>query len=291
MLEYPRYPMLLCFGAQKAATTWLFDVLKFDGRLVLPPIKELHFFSQVHDHDAVDYGPLHRREQVADVRAWIETSGSAAGKTWMPEALERADQGPVSDSWYAGFFKRAEYNQICVDICPSYFNMTNAGVAHAEALLPRNARFLALVRDPVDRALSQLRMHVSRGMEPREMSDLISGKRSLWTYLFNSDYKAALTRWEHYVGADRLHLILYDQISADPVAVVQQVYALMDLAPPEPDPAMFQTSFAGERLDIPRALRARLVEELRPQYDFLAARFPEAVQAWLDRQTRLIAQG
>mgnify|MGYP003645700298 FL=1 len=39
------YPDFVCIGAQKAATTWLYNVLRRVPGVFLPAIKELHYFS------------------------------------------------------------------------------------------------------------------------------------------------------------------------------------------------------------------------------------------------------
>lgn len=284
-MKSPRYPDLLCIGAQKAATSWLYEVLRHDPRVVLPPVKELHYFSQLHQRNASHYGPEHREAQVAGVHRWFDSHPERRTERTERylDMTDRAAERAVDDFWYASFFESAGPRTRCVDICPDYLNMPDAGVAHAVALLPDTAQYLVLVRDPVDRAFSQIRMHIARGTVPRDMAALASGEQTLYPFLFHSDYQAAITRWETFAGADRLHCVLYDDIIADPEAVIGRICAIMGLDPGPATPRTFERVFEGEAIDIPPALRARLLDELQPQYEFLAPRFPEAVAAWRAR--------
>lgn len=281
-MEFPRYPELLCIGAQKAATTWLYDLLVMDPRLVLPPIKELHFFSQLHEKTTSEYAAEHRRAQVEENRRWFVENPDRAGTApdYYLANLDHARREAVDDFWYARFFEHAGDGRRCVDICPSYFNMPEPGVAHAAALIPARAKVLVIVRDPVDRAFSQIRMHIARGLEDRDLSLLVSGRRTLWPYLFLSDYAAAITRWETFAGPGRLKLVLYDMIGADPAQGLAQVYRLLDLEPPPVDPVTYNRVFQGEAMAIPPALRAKLYAELQDQYAFLELRLPQAVAGW-----------
>lgn len=284
-MNQPRYPDLLCIGAQKAATSWLYEVLKKDPRVVLPPVKELHFFSQLHERSASHYGPEHRENQVANIHRWFDNHPER--RTERAEQhlvrVDRAAERAVDDFWYASFFERAGEQKRCVDICPGYFNMPEAGVAHAVTLLPATAQYLMLVRDPVDRAFSHIRMHISRGMLPRDMTALVTGEQTLYPFLFYTDYQTAITRWEAFARAERLHYVLYDNILADPEKVIKRICGIMGLDPGPANPKTFERVFEGEAITIPPALRTRLLEELQPQYDFLATRFPEAVATWRAR--------
>ncbi len=290
-MEYPRYPDLLCLGAQKSATTWLYQVLKRNPRVVVPPIKELHYFSQLHEKGASKYGPKHREEQVAGIHRWLDSSPQHAArmsKTFLAR-IDRAAERAVDDFWYASFFETANDRKRCVDICPGYFNMPEPGVAHAVTLLPERSQYLILVRDPVDRALSHIRMHVSRGMEPSDLTSLATAEAMPQTYMFFSDYRVAISRWEKFAGAERVHLALYDDILADPGAALARIYGLMRLDPPPAGPATFERVFKGDEIDIPPVLRTRLLAELAPQYDFLATRFPDTVAKWRARHEVLAA--
>jgi len=41
------FPEFLCIGAEKAGTTWLYEMLKAHPSVWMPPIKEIHYFDMV----------------------------------------------------------------------------------------------------------------------------------------------------------------------------------------------------------------------------------------------------
>jgi hypothetical protein len=196
------------------------------------------------------------------------------------EMLDHVGCGAIGDFWYEGFFHHARPDQRCVDICPDYFTLPDAGVAHATALLPPHAQVLILVRDPLDRALSQIRMELEQDVAPPDLPFLVSDPDAARLYLDNSDYRATVTRWEAHAGPGRVQLQLYDDIAERPEAVLARVYDLLDLPPPPLGPAAHQRVFEGHGPALPDDLRARLLAALEPQYAFLEPRLPQAVARW-----------
>lgn len=285
-----RYPDLICLGAQKAATTWLDARLRQDPRIFLPPVKEIHYFSSLYNRDARGYGPVHRKDQARSVIDWVD--GLEAPD---PAQLDRKAQAQhlardaVDDAWYGRIFAPARPDQICAEVCPSYMNIPEAGVEHALRLNPE-VRLLVLVRDPVDRAWSHIRMHMKRGIETREAEKFVTGEASLWAYLFYTDYAAALPRWQARVRPDRLRLILHDQVAVEPRAVLDEIYSFAGLTVP-PDIALpADPVHSGEKIEMPAALRQKLLDALAPQYAYLETLFPEAAAGWLARHRAGLAR-
>ena len=67
-----RSPDFVCVGAQKAATSWLYNALRWVPGVFLPAIKELHYFSELCSVDARGFGPKHRASQIREVRVYHE---------------------------------------------------------------------------------------------------------------------------------------------------------------------------------------------------------------------------
>ena len=278
-----RYPDLICLGAQKAATTWLDGRLRRDPGVFLPPVKELHYFSSLYNGDARNYGPAHRKAQSRSVIDWIDGLDAPAPDQLSRRAQARHIAEPqVDDDWYSQVFSPARPDQLCAEICPSYLNMPDEAVDHVLRLNP-DVRLLVIVGDPVDRTWSHIRMHMSRGTESRDTGRFLTGEASLAGYLFYTDYAASLPRWQSKAAPDRLLLILHDRVESDPQAALDEIYEFVGLPVPEEDQKLHGKVHVGEAIDIPPALRARLLEDLAPQYDFLRREFPDAVEGWLAR--------
>lgn len=276
-----RYPDFICLGAQKAATTWLDDMLRRRADVFLPPVKELHYYSQLYNADARSYGPEHRKTQAENLITYIDGLPAPTPQQRARQAQARhLARAGVDDAWYGQIFAPARPDQLCAEICPSYMNMPDQAVTHMLRLNP-DVRLLTLIRDPVDRAWSHIRMHMTREIETRETDRLVSGEASLWAYLFYTDYAAALPRWQAQTAPDQMLLILHDRIASEPQTVLEEIYGFVGLSLSDQAVKLRGKVHTGEEIEMPPALRAKLLEALTPQYDFLRPIFPEAVADWL----------
>jgi hypothetical protein len=90
------------------------------------------------------------------------------------------------------------------------------------------ARFLAVLRDPVERAISNYRFSVQHGIErlaPEEALTETAQRRpwdpsltstSPFGYLSRGRYADQLDRWAAAVGRDNLRIVLFEQLIGDP---------------------------------------------------------------------------
>ncbi|WP_167305782.1 sulfotransferase family protein [Nocardioides euryhalodurans] len=154
----------------------------------------------------------------------------------------RHDRGP---DWYAGLYRDARPEQVCVDVTPSY-------VLHEEAV-ERIARELPdavvglVLRDPVDRAYSHYWLNRDKGTErlgfeealEAEPERLARDPRDLpHGYLTSGGYARLLRRLHEHVPPDRVHVVLFDDLARDPGPVVAGLCARLGVPPPtEPVPA------------------------------------------------------
>ncbi|MBO6740956.1 MAG: sulfotransferase [Phycisphaerales bacterium] len=275
------HPDFICVGAQKAATTWLYSVLKRTPGVFLPKIKELHYFSQLYALDAQSFGPRHRAEQIAAVREYHSrnNTGSEYEKLVLAE-LDHLESETFDDDWYRTIFSFAPEDHICAEICPSYMSMPYKGVRHAISINPL-VRVLIIVRDPVDRMWSHMRMNMKTGFLDFDLDRIISGELTLGPYLKYTDYAAAIRRWSTMSAPGRLKVIAYDHIAQDPHAVFSDLAAFMGLEEASTRADLSQVVFSGGKSAIPDQLRALLLEQLAPQYEYLRDQFPDLVDRWL----------
>ena len=284
-----RYPDLICLGAQKSATTWLYEVMKIMPRVFLTPIKELHYFSQLYNADARNYGPDHRQKQADGIRRYLTRKATKTeadvARLAQAEHVARAD---VDDAWYAEIFAHAPPNSACVEICPSYMNIPIAGVQHVLRLNPA-VRLLVILRDPVDRCWSHMRMHISQGMLNSDLERLTQERTSLWPFMFYTDYAGSLRKWERFAAPGQLSIMLHDDVAADPAGAVARILDLVALEPLSSSQTLEEEIFKGEAISLPTALRRRLLADLAPQYEYLRSRFPDAVERWLSKHKAALA--
>jgi sulfotransferase family protein len=130
--SFDSLPNLVVIGAMKCGTSALHRYLDLHPEIAMSDPKELNFF----------YGP-----------------DGHLGDAWHPGNWRRGS------AWYASHWPGAA--PVRGESSPGYTSPSHIGVAERMAALIPSAKLVYLVRDPVDRALSQYRHHVAEGTEGR----------------------------------------------------------------------------------------------------------------------------
>lgn len=117
-------------------------------------------------------------------------------------------------------------------------------------------RMIVVLRDPVDRAFSSFQYQRMRGREPEsdfaaalaaEPSRREAGWHHIWHYTGMSRYADALEAFISTFGRERLCVLMYDDVVADPEAALQQVYRHLGLDPAgAPVPGAPRVNTSGE---------------------------------------------
>jgi len=280
------YPDFICVGAQKAATTWLYDALRWIPGIFLPAIKELHYFSELCTQDAKQFGPKHRKEQIRQTRDYYSAKKIRSKYDEMIHAqLNHLDTKQVNDDWYRGIFEFATDQDICGEICPCYMSMPTRGVRHVMSINPL-MRVLVLVRDPVDRVWSHMRMHTKIGALNFDLNHILSGNVPMGSYMQYTDYANSIRRWESMTCEGRFRAIVYDRIGNEPRSVLEEILEFIGAQKTITKKDLSKNVFSGDKVSLPPELRAKLFRDLQPQYDFLHSMFPEQVEKWVKRHEK-----
>jgi hypothetical protein len=149
-------PNLVVIGAMKAGTSALHRYLGMHPEIAMSEPKELNFF----------FG-----------RPGVSSNGASRSR----EGPEQG-QGPFAGNWRRG---PAWYAQHFPAECavrgessPGYTSPSFPEVAPRMARMIPDARLVYLVRDPIDRAISQYRHHYAEGTENRPVEEAILDPRS-----------------------------------------------------------------------------------------------------------------
>ncbi|WP_412063079.1 sulfotransferase domain-containing protein [Rubrivirga sp. IMCC45206] len=157
---------------------------------------------------------------------------------------------------------------------------------HVAALAP-SARAVALVRHPVDRALSAHGWLLRRGdIDERDAADALrralddeaAGRDTVHTGLLTTgDYDVQLARWVEALGAAHVYVDRFDRVASNPTSVLEGIYGFLEVdqafEPPSRTERPKQNArsrllVAAERL----APRSRLVRYATNRLNQLAAR-------------------
>jgi hypothetical protein len=272
------YPtLLICAGATKAGTGWLYHHLSGHPDCHLRTIKELHYF------DALEGGGLARRAAV--LRRGLRRAGpaSAERRRDMADWIAVLDRGAEDLAAYRAYLAEgAGARRLVADITPAY-GLLPAARLRAMAQAAPDVRFLYLLRDPVERLWSQVRMMAMRaaaqagevpGLAHRFLARLLSGEAEPRTYRL--DYAGAIARLTEAVAPDRLMIAFSDEVIS--TAGIGRLWAFLGIGRGPADVA--RRVFSGVEVTL-RAAEAEAARAfLAPQYAAVERHFGRLPQAW-----------
>lgn len=195
-----RHPDIYVIGAYKCGTTMLQRFLEEHPDIYVPTVKEPnHWAFAGLDDEALALLPS---------AAWSVRDRSA----------------------YDALFADVADEPVVAEVSPEYLKSDQARrnlAAHAP-----DARFVAIIRDPVDRAYSDFMMYRRDGVEPLDdfaaaiaaQAERRAAGLAIGDYLATGDYEPQLRAWFDAVGRDRVLVVLYDDLRADPGSVAADIY-------------------------------------------------------------------
>ena len=275
-----RIPTLLfCAGSVKAGTSWLYDYLRDHPETYFRTIKEMQYF------DRLAKGTLPGRIRKLDQEiAKFEQELEAGQAKWVPWVLrqigDRAEyanvlrSGPEPTAGYLKYLTAgADDKLVAGEMTPEYGLLPVDRMQAVNALAP-DVRWIFLMRDPVSRLWSHVRMLVRRAKVQDfaaacavKFDEVLAGKAP--DVVERGDYAAIHGRLVQAVAPEKRLAMFYEHLmSVEGVARVTRFLGLSD------HPATLdRVVHEGVAVDMPEALQQRARDWLRPQYAFVAATF------------------
>jgi len=260
-------PDFLCIGAQKAGTSWLDVMLRQHPNVFLPPMKEVHFYDFI-------YLPEHRGWIRMGFKKHLERH---AGRGFEAYFTQLAVLPRRRDAWYAAVFDHPDAaGRVTGEITPAYSILPAEGVARVRATNPA-MKIVYIVRDPVDRALSQLRMAANRrkltsidlAWLEREAPDLLPAA------LARSAYRENVERWEAVFPPAQMLYLPFGTIRAAPDRLMAELEAFLGI-PPQRYAGLAESVYKTRPVEIDPAVQALLEDRLAGERVWLADRFGAA---------------
>ncbi len=285
--------IMICVGATKAGTTWLHDQLSAHPECYLRTIKEYHYFST--------NGDAQWAKLIGDTRAEIEQlSGLPDGA--LTEALrQRLDDltsylplitsreiDPVA---FGDYLRRSapQGAKLVGDFTPAYSVIARKRL---EPMLKMGAlRVVYLIRDPLTRLWSHIRMiadraapeNFERGCEAMLARAFVQqDDGDIRGILRRGDYAGNLPKLQNLFG-DRLLVMFTEDLFTK--AGFDRMLAFLGLGPAAVDLGRRVHEGRGHRM--PEDLRARALQFLAPQYDYIAQTFSPLPQLWRDHMMEM----
>lgn len=268
----PNFPAFLGIGAQKAGTSWLYVQLARHPQVWMPPVKELHFFDHVYVEANRKWTTGHIQQGVQRALKYHLNGDKPIEWDFVRYLTDMATHKLFTKPWYLRSFDRPRARgAICGDITPEYSTIPPEGIQHVRRMLPE-VKLIYIIRDPVERALSQLRMNVERKGDQLPSEDTLLRMLDHPDIDNRGDYRTYIPQWREVFAADHLLILPYGDIRTDPLGFLRRIERFIGAKP-----------FSGYDLDskvhetrkfpIPERVSEKLRQRYAAQYSFLAAEF------------------
>lgn len=200
-------PDFLVIGGAKSGTTALYHYLKQHPEIYMSPIKEPQFFAL--EGRGIDFrGP----------------SRSTVDPSFVPPLVTTLEE-------YQALFDAVTDQKAVGEVSPWYLYFPQAP-ERIRRYLP-DARLIAVLRNPVERAFSAYLHAVQWGLEP--VGDFAEALRleperirdNWWPFFHYKQrgfYSLQLQRYYDRFPADRIRIYLYEDFTSDPVAMLRDIF-------------------------------------------------------------------
>lgn len=284
---------LYCVGATKAATTWLHEVLTLHPQCRTHHLKEVHFWNTLEGDARLDRMKTLRRKIAfqkqkrdqalaeGDAIAAYDHDVAARDAQRLLQVMDGSND-PVA-AYVDWMLDGAEDHKMVVDVTPAY-SLLPAGVFQRMMDAHPAAHVLYILRDPLSRLWSHIRMNVSRGVNGSKniaaiandmLRAILAGEKGK-QIVNRGDYASILPKLKQAVPADRLTIAFTEDLTADAGFDAFCDTFGLDRKPIPTDTAVHQ----GIKAKMADELVAPTLAFLRVQYDYVAEHFGPLPAAW-----------
>jgi len=215
-------PDFICIGMQKAGTTWLAANLGQHPDIWIPPIKEIHYFDEVH----VD-PHWYLRRQAAAANNLQRFDQKTANKEVLKEIAfwQHIGQLEINDAWYRTIWSSSFYEgakQALGEMTPDYSILPLNGVEHVFKLAP-NSKIIILLRDPIERTWSSTRMFA------KEENHNPAERFKEQFIIDRSRIIEMLDKWEKVFPAKNIFIAFYEDVANRPYWLLEAICGFLGL--------------------------------------------------------------
>ena len=289
-----RGSFILGAGAQKAGTSWLYAYMAAWPGCDMGHVKEHHVWDGLTLPEMAHFDlrtrmlPLQRR-----LRSWwMAARHGQPGRLFLRQAMQRDPE-----RYFAYFDRRLAAPGVTLtgDLTPNYAGLdteTLIRIRNGFAARGIRARAVFLMRDPLSRALSAIRMYhrdgrgARRGEARFEGVDMtVPAPDALLPYLASrewhllADYLAIVARLEAVFPPKDLYMGFYETMFTD--AEFVRLNSFLGTAPDHAFQEQVFNSTSGAD-PLPDELRAQALTRLAPVYYDVFARWPGMRAHWAD---------
>ena len=268
-----RLPDFLCIGAQKSATTWFYTMLRQHPSLWLSPLRELHYFDRYDQarretrwrHEALQQKFRELPPEGADKDAWAAYMDAVAAHPEVTlEWYRQVFSWPVADSVKLG------------DVTPAYMEVSESAVAHARELLG-DIKIMAIVRRPLDREMSQLRMWRTKAdsgvPEPQDDAGWMQLYEAMLKEQTRGAYSIGIPTWLRHFSEEKFLALPFGDVESRPLKFMNKVQDFLEIPRFGEYGKLRRKIHKSQEADIPESVVARAAERVSREDEFLKSFF------------------
>lgn len=174
---------------------------------------------------------------------WLHKALSAHPDVWLPVRRKEVhyfdryfDRGAA---WYEPFFKGAKPGQRIGEITPHY--LMDPRVPGRIRSLGSVRQLILILRNPVDRAVSHYRWRIRQDAYRGSFEDFLQDYSEAIAW---GEYGRHIHRYTDWLERNRLMILIYERVFADPKGALESVGSFLDI-----DPAHFPEAFVTKRIN------------------------------------------
>lgn len=291
--------LLYCVGATKAGTSWLYRYLHDHPDCALPAVKEAHYWDTF-DKDTLGKQLVFFRVRLRELRK-AKAEAAEAGRGWQVDNLDRRinemktlvdvlEGDRRNDEAYLRWLVEGRGDaSLVADMTPNYGTLDDDMLARMRDAAPAT-KFLLLLRDPLDRLWSHIRMQARRQRQDHEVYEKksnnilyrILNRGNEKHILERGDYPKMIRKLRRVIPEGRL-LIAFaeDLLTQEGIARICAFLGLQPVIPQVPEPV-----HTGPEVVMLDKLRPRALGLLNEHYEWVARNVGPLPQRWQDNLAR-----
>lgn len=275
--------LFICVGAQKAGTTWLHSYLDDHPSVHVPTCKEMHYFggalrgtdtpeaqARRQQLDRLDASLTQRLlYQASRAKRSLKRDFPRPSLAELRALVAMHDQpDPTHQRYWRALTLGRSTETVVADISPGYDQLLGKQYAAILRAFPQT-RFLYILRDPVERSVSNAHMHYKTLCEDSDppsynafIDEVVAGKHR--HLIARSRYLAGMERLRRGVPEDRRLVLFYETLFND--AAMTRLCDFLDVP--------FRTGRYGQVVFSQAKLHPadqRLRDQLRPRFENIYA--------------------
>ncbi len=259
-------PNFLIIGAMKAGTTSLYAYLKQHPQIYMSPVKEARFFA-------------------LEEKGLPSSPTEAQTKLWAGSVTQLAD--------YQALFQNVTTEKAIGEVSPLYLAWSEKSARRIKHHIPQ-AKLIAILRHPVDRAYSHFAHNVKMGLEP--LTNFVEALQAddiqmRWWYKKQGFYYQLLKPYFELFDHSQLKILLYNDLQNNSLDLLQDIFKFLEVDETFlPDMSTRHMSspqklVAARATQLPLELRQQLVEEYRADIEQLQQLTQLDLSQWLGSKT------